>query len=48
MIRADGGGDAPEDIMGGFKVAFYSLSWRADACKVKGLNIQAIHDSMDF
>ena len=33
-IRADGGGDAPEDIMGGLKVAFQQLYWRPDACKV--------------
>ena len=33
-IMASGGGDGPEDIMGGFNVAFQSLSWRSDACKV--------------
>lgn len=38
-IRADGGGDSPEDIMGGLKVAFYNLSWRSEACKVWLLGI---------
>ena len=34
-IRADGGDDSPEDIMGGLSVTFCSLSWRSEACKVK-------------
>lgn len=33
-IRANGGADGPEDIMGGFKVAFNNLHWRSDSCKV--------------
>ena len=33
-IKADGGDDAPEDVMGGFKVAFNQLNWRSDSCKV--------------
>jgi hypothetical protein len=33
-IRADGGGDGPEDIMGGLKVACSRLSWRSKAAKV--------------
>ena len=33
-ITASGGGDAPEDIMGGLKVAFSSLSWRDGGAKV--------------
>ena len=38
-IEADGGEDAPEDVMGGLKVALHELSWQPDACKVciKGL-----------
>ncbi len=34
-IRADGGGDTPEDIMGGLKAVFTNLSWRAGATKVQ-------------
>ena len=34
LIRADGGGDSPEDIMGGLKVALFSLNWRSKASKV--------------
>lgn len=33
-IRADGGGDTPEDIMGALKKTFCQLSWRADSTKV--------------
>ncbi len=33
-IRAIGGGDTPEDIMGGFKVTFTDLNWRSESCKV--------------
>ena len=33
-IVADGGGDAPEDIMGALKVVFRSLSWRSEGSKV--------------
>ena len=33
-ITADGGGDSPEDIMGGLKVALNSLSWRSDCSRV--------------
>ena len=33
-IRADGGGDTAEDIMGGLKMVFTRLSWRPDATKV--------------
>ena len=33
-IRADGGGDGPEDIMGGLKKTFWNLSWRDEASKV--------------
>ena len=33
-ITADGGGDAPEDIMGGLKVALNSLSWRSGGSRV--------------
>ena len=33
-ISASGGGDAPEDIMGGLNVAFSSLSWRAGGSRV--------------
>ena len=34
-IVADGGGDAPEDIMGGLNKTFWKLSWREEASKVK-------------
>ena len=34
-IKAQGGADWPEDIMGGFKVVFKDLSWRDDATKVR-------------
>ena len=34
-IRADGGGDHAEDIMGGLKKTFWNLSWREEASKVK-------------
>ena len=34
-IRADGGGDSPEDIMGGLKVTFANLGWRTKASKVE-------------
>ena len=33
-IEADGGEDAPEDVMGGLKMALNELSWRPEACKV--------------
>lgn len=33
-IRAGGGGDGPEDIMGGLQVTFHNLSWRPKANKV--------------
>ena len=33
-ITADGGGDSPEDVMGGLSVAFSSLSWRSGGCRV--------------
>ena len=33
-ITAGGGDDGPEDIMGGLKVAFSSLSWRPGGCRV--------------
>ena len=33
-VTARGGGDIPEDIMGGFKIAFQNLNWRSDSCKV--------------
>lgn len=33
-IRADGGGDGPEDIMGGLNKTFWKLSWREEAAKV--------------
>jgi len=33
-IKADGGGDAPEDIMGALKIVFTSLSWRSEGSKV--------------
>lgn len=32
-----GGGDGPEDVMGGLRVALLRLSWRPDACKVFGI-----------
>ncbi len=38
-IRArGGGGDGPEDIMGGFKVTFTNLNWRSESCKVAAFN----------
>ena len=37
-IRADGGGDGPEDIMGGLKKTFWNLSWREEASKVSGMS----------
>ncbi len=33
-IKADGGGDAPEDIMGGLKAVFTNITWRTGATKV--------------
>ena len=33
-IRADGGEDCAEDIMGALKVTFFKLSWRSDCSKV--------------
>ena len=33
-IRANGGGDGPEDIMGGLNKTFWKLSWRQEASKV--------------
>ena len=33
-IKADGGGDTPEDIMGGLQTAFSRLSWRTNSSKV--------------
>ena len=34
-IRANGGGDGPEDIMGGLQAAFSRLSWgNKEVCKV--------------
>ena len=33
-IRADGGGDGPEDIMGGLNAVFHRLNWRSEANKV--------------
>ncbi len=33
-IRADGGGDTAEDIMGALKATFTKLSWRSDCSKV--------------
>ncbi len=33
-IRADGGDDTPEDIMGALKATFTKLSWRSDCSKV--------------
>ena len=39
-IRADGGGDSAEDIMGGLQTAFSRLSWGdREVCKVKKQNI---------
>ena len=32
-IKAVGGGDTPEDIMGALKVTFRNLSWRPEATK---------------
>lgn len=34
-IVADGGGDSPEDIMGGLNIAFKNLSWRSGGSRVK-------------
>ena len=36
-IKARGGGDTPEDIMGALKVALSALSWRSSSAKVKVL-----------
>ena len=33
-IKADGGDDGPEDIMGGLKTTFSQLSWRTNSSKV--------------
>lgn len=33
-INAGGGGDAPEDIMGGLKAVFTNLSWRSGGSRV--------------
>ena len=33
-ISASGGGDTPEDIMGGLKITFSRLKWRESAAKV--------------
>ena len=33
-IRADGGKDTPEDVMGALKATFTKLSWRSDCSKV--------------
>ena len=33
-IKADGGDDTQEDIMGGLKITFSELNWRHDAAKV--------------
>ena len=37
-ITAVGGGDGPEDIMGGLKVALNNLSWRSEASKVSSIS----------
>ena len=37
LIKADGGGDGPEDIMGGLKAVFTNLSWRQSASKVRAV-----------
>ncbi len=37
-IRAGGGGDTAEDIMGALKATFTKLSWRIDCCKVNTFN----------
>ena len=34
-IRADGGGDGPEDIMGGLDAVFRQLSWRSQSNKAR-------------
>ena len=39
-ISADGGGDAPEDIMGGLKVALRTLSWRSTGSRVSSISIR--------
>ena len=33
-ITANGGGDGPEDIMGGLQAVFSSLSWRSGGSRV--------------
>ena len=37
-IVADGGGDGPEDIMGGLNKTFWKLSWREEASKVSSMS----------
>jgi len=39
-IRAGGGGDGPEDIMGGLTAVFHQLSWRAQANKASNCIVQ--------
>ena len=45
-ISADGGGDSAEDIMGGLKVALYSLSWRLESSRVNKIT-QIIFNTAD-
>ena len=41
-IKADGGGDTPEDIMGALKVTFSRLRWRSSATKVHYCNYMLV------
>ena len=41
-IVADGGGDAPEDIMGGLNKTFWKLSWRKEASKVSSMSYMEV------
>ena len=41
-IVANGGGDGPEDIMGGLTVALSSLCWRPGSSRVRKRTLSAI------
>ena len=46
-IKADGGGDTPEDIMGALKITLStSLSWRPSATKVLKQGLQLLQNAM--